>query len=213
MQRTVAALAFLIALAGAARAQDASPFGVNAHLAGDAMIERLADAGITWFRIDINWSDVERTEGKHEWGDVDRIVELALKRNLRIYGTIAYTPGWASGTNDPASPPRDAARYHAFVREVARRYRGRIHAMGIWNEPNLGQFWRGTRSQYLDQILVPGVRALHEEAPGTLVCGPDLSSSGNYRKDWLEPILKAAGSQFDVITHHQYDGRTPCRAA
>jgi hypothetical protein len=203
------AIGLAVTLAGQARAQDAdaSRFGVNAHLAGDPLLEKLADIGIKWYRIDIGWSDVEKVEGQREWADIDRVVDFCGRRGLRVYGTIAYTPSWASGSNDPAAPPRDASKYHDFVREVARRYRGRVHAFGIWNEPNLGLFWKGTKQQYLDQILLPGLRILKEEVPEIPRCGPDLSSSGNYRKDWLEPILRAAGSQLDVITQHQYDGK------
>jgi hypothetical protein len=43
-------------------------------------------------------------------------------------------------------------------------------------------------------------------APELTTCGPDLSSSGNERDEWMGPILAAAGSLLDVITHHQYDG-------
>ncbi|MEZ0229379.1 MAG: glycosyl hydrolase, partial [Planctomycetota bacterium] len=143
---------------------------------------------------DINWPDVERVEGQHDWASVDRVVDFAASRDLRIFGTIA-------------AAPRDASKYVAFVKEVARRYRGRIQALGIWNEPNLEQFWKGAKKANLDEILLPGLCAIKQEAPEILRCGPDLSSSGDYRKDWLEPILRAAGSEFDVITHHQYDGK------
>ena len=146
-----------------------SRFGVNAHLAGDAMLGKLADIGVKWFRIDINWPDVERVEGQHDWASVDRVVDFAASRDLRIFGTIA-------------AAPRDASKYVAFVKEVARRYRGRIQALGIWNEPNLEQFWKGTKKANLDEILLPGLCAIKQEAPEILRCGPDLSSSGDYRK-------------------------------
>ncbi|MBX3471733.1 MAG: hypothetical protein KF878_33170, partial [Planctomycetes bacterium] len=196
-----------VPVARAQPAVDPSPFGVNAHLAGDALLDRLADAGVRWLRIDIDWSHVERVRGQHDWGDVDRVVGHAERRGLSVFGTIAYTPAWASGSADHAVPPRDPADYLAFVREVARRYRGRVQALGIWNEPNLREFWKGSRAQFIQAFLVPGLRVLRAEAPGTLTCGPDLSSSGAWRRDWLDPILRAAGPLFDVITHHQYDGR------
>ena len=103
-------------------------------------------------------------------------------------------------------PPRDPAAYVGFVRQVAQRYRGRIACLGVWNEPNLRQFWRGTQAQYLSEILVPGLVAIHAEDPDMVTCGPDLSSAGDERNAWLAPILAAAGPQLDVITHHQYDG-------
>lgn len=189
-------------------ALDASPFGVNSHAAGDAMLERLGGIGIRWHRLDMEWSHVERVEGVLDWALTDRLMDTADRLGLQVFVSVAYTPAWAAGGADHALPPKDPARYVAFVREVVRRYRGRIECIGIWNEPNLQQFWRGGRQQFIDQILVPGLQAIREEAPELATCGPDLSSSGKPLTDWMGPILASpAGAMLDVITHHQYDGK------
>lgn len=185
---------------------DPSPFGVNSHIAGDDILESLASIGIRWHRVDVDWNVIERAEGEYDWRELDRVIATAGRLNLSVYATIAYTPGWASGTNDRASPPRDPAQYHGFVRRVARRYRGRVQCLGVWNEPDLPQFFRGTREQYLRDILVPGLQAIREEAPEVATGGPDLSGARNALRDWLRLVLDAAGSLLDVITHHQYGG-------
>lgn len=187
-------------------ALDPSPFGLDTHLAGDDLIESFASIGIRWHRIDIDWDHVETAKGQFDWTDLDRVVAIAERLHLSLYGSIAYTPAWASGGTNRALPPRDRADYTSFVREVVRRYRGRIACLGVWNEPNLTQFWAGTKAQYLADILVPGLTAIRQEAPEMVTCGPDLSSAGNERANWLVPILDAAAPLLDVITHHQYDG-------
>lgn len=184
-----------------------SPFGVNSHTAGNDLIVTLAEAGIRWHRIDINWDELEPGRGVHAWAELDRLVELATQRNLQLYGSIAYTPAWASGGKPREAAPNDGADYVAFVRAVARRYRGRpLVALGLWNEPNLRQFYQGTLDFYLNALVVPGLRALHEEAPEIARCGPDLSSSKDVDK-WLDAVSSAAGPLLDVLTHHQYDGK------
>src|SRR5438132_1581089 len=40
-------------------------------------------------------------------------------------------------------PPKDLQDYANFVRAVASRYKGRIRAYEIWNEPNLAREWCG----------------------------------------------------------------------
>ncbi|MFN0248330.1 MAG: glycosyl hydrolase [Kofleriaceae bacterium] len=187
-------------------ALDPSPFGLDTHLAGDDLIESFASIGIRWHRIDIDWDHVETAKGVFDWTDVDRVVAIAERLGLSVFGSISYTPGWASGGANRALPPRDRSDYTDFVREVVRRYRGRIACLGVWNEPNLTQFWAGTRTQYLEDILVPGLTVIRWEAPEMVTCGPDLSSAGNERANWLVPILDAAAPLLDVITHHQYDG-------
>ncbi|MBK9033072.1 MAG: hypothetical protein IPL61_17690 [Myxococcales bacterium] len=187
-------------------ALDPSPYGLDSHLAGDDLFDRFAAIGIRWHRVDVDWDVIEAQRGQYDWTDVDRVVADADRLGLALMASIAYTPAWASGVTDRAAPPRDPADYVAFVREVVRRYRGRVACLGVWNEPNLRQFWNGTRTQYLSEILVPGLFTIHLEAPEMVTCGPDLSSAGDERTAWLGPILDAAGGQLDVITHHQYDG-------
>lgn len=187
-------------------ALEPTPYGLDSHLAGDDLFDGFAAIGIRWHRIDIDWDVIEAVRGQPDWTDLDRVVATAERLGLQLFGSIAYTPGWASGRADRAAPPLDPADYVAFVREVVRRYRGRIACLGVWNEPNLRQFWAGTKAQYLAEILVPGLFTIHMEDPAQATCGPDLSSAGDERGQWLAPILDAAGGQLDVITHHQYDG-------
>lgn len=187
-------------------ALDPSPFGLDTHLAGDDLIESFASIGIRWHRIDIDWDHIETAKGVFDWTDIDRVVATAERLGLSVFGSISYTPSWASGGANRALPPRDRSDFTDFVREVVRRYRGRIACLGVWNEPNLTQFWAGTKTQYLEDILVPGLTVIRWEAPEMVTCGPDLSSSGNERANWLVPILDAAAPFLDVITHHQYDG-------
>jgi hypothetical protein len=185
---------------------DPSPWGVNSHFARDSILESLAGIDIGWHRIDVDWDRIERVEGQPDWREVDRVVATASRLRLSVFASVAYTPSWASGTGDRASPPVDPGRYHAFVRQVVRRYRGRVQCVGIWNEPDLPQFFRGTRNQFIQDILTPSLRAIREEAPELATGGPDLSGAGNALGDWLRLILEAAGDLLDVITHHQYGG-------
>ncbi len=185
---------------------ETNPFGLNAHLAQNQMLDRFADIGIGSFRVDAEWSLNEPRDGELVFDETDRVVSALKARGAFVDLVVSYTPSWASGSSSTAAPPRDPSRFVSYVREVVRRYRGQVDCIGIWNEPNLSQFWAGSRSQYIDDILVPSLRAIKEEAPEMRTCGPDLSSAGNARNDWLGPILSAAGPLLDIITQHQYDG-------
>lgn len=190
-----------------AAALDGSRYGVNSHGAPADMLETFAAINLRWHRVDAEWSQVERVEGVYDWGLQDDITASAARLNLHLMATLSYTPSWASGSNDTAAPPRDPQRFVNFVRAFVQRYRGKFGCIGIWNEPNLKMFWAGSKSQFINTILVPALRAIREEAPEQAICGPDLSSSGNVRTDWMQPILASpAGALFDIITHHQYDG-------
>lgn len=193
-------------------AVEASPYGVNVHAPGGDELKRLLDraeeAGIGWIRIDFLWSVVEPARGKREWAVYDEIVREARARGIEVYASLLGTPAWATDGPPAAGVPRDVADWRAFVSESARRYRGRVKAWGVWNEPNLAAFWAGTRPQYVDLLLRPAAEEIRKADPDALVCGPDLAHLGGGAAawyDWLLDSMRWARDVIDVVTHHVYD--------
>lgn len=216
------------------------PYGVNAHQASNAALDLVAAAGIAWVRFDLNWLQFEPDQGNFQWNEADRFVEHAASLGLSVYMTAAYTPMWAVGVpcndadpNDANwchnAPPASSSSWTSFVTAAVTRYGDKVKAWGMWNEPNLKSFYRGTRDQYVNDILVPGSAAVHAACPDCKVMGPELANlrGADWDKDegecygtlgcrynaWeysLTKILAAAGGSIDVITHHKY--RDPATA-
>ena len=191
-----------------ATATSASPFGINAHVPNDAVVERIVEAGIEWVRIDFLWSKVEIERDVYDWHVYDALVDRLEARGLRAYATLQGTPAWATSGSEFSGVPDDVAQWQEFVYLAARRYQGRIPAWGIWNEPNLGHFWEGSRDDYINRLLIPASKAIRAADPGALICGPDLAhlSSGSW-DTWLREVILRAGDHFDILTHHYYPSR------
>lgn len=189
-----------------------SPFGVNSHQTVE-LLGRLAAIGIQWFRIDVNWDEIEAEQGRPRWTDLEALVVEANRLGVSLLASIAYTPAWArAGAGTHAAPPRDVQAFASFVTQFATLYRGRVACASIWNEPDLGQFWSGTEDEYL-ALLQAGLRALRVAAPEMVRCGPDLSKWSDRNGTLLTRILSATdadagGPLLDVITHHQYESDT-----
>jgi polysaccharide biosynthesis protein PslG len=185
----------------------ASPFGINAHVPPQVVIDEVAAAGISWVRIDFMWSLVEAEPDVYDWQVYDTLIERLEAQGIRAYATLQATPAWATDGREFSGVPRDPAQWQEFVYLAAARYRGRIPAWGMWNEPNLPRFWDGSRREYLDTILLPGALAVRAADPGALVCGPDLAhlSSADWDR-WLREVIAEAGDVLDVVTHHVYPG-------
>jgi polysaccharide biosynthesis protein PslG len=189
-----------------------SPYGINAHAPQGSELAPLLDAArearIGWVRIDVLWRWVEPSPGVYDFSVYDALVAAAQARGLSLYGSLGSTPAWATDGPPETGVPRSASDWSRICSLLATRYAGKIQAWGLWNEPNLTQFWSGTRQQYIDVVLKPGADAIHAASPTALVVGPELAHlSGNgavwYR--WLTDVLTQAGSKIDVISHHAYD--------
>lgn len=189
----------------AAAAASASPFGINAHVPNDAVADRIVEAGIEWVRIDFLWSTVEPTRDAYDWRVYDALIDRLEARGLRVYATLQGTPAWATSGAGFSGVPDEVSQWQEFVYLAAKRYRGRISAWGIWNEPNLHHFWEGSRDDYVEKLLIPGSTAVRAADPGALVGGPDLAHLSSADWDtWLREVILRAGDFLDVVTHHYY---------
>ena len=224
-------------LTGAAHAfTEECPFGVNAHQAPDDALDLVAAAGIGWVRFDMNWFQFEPSDNGYNWDEADRFVDRCNQHGIHVYMTLSYTPEWAVGAacnNADANwenwclnaHPASSSYWTDFVTAVVQRYGGSVKHYGMWNEPNLGSFYRGTRDQYTNEILIPGSNAVHAACNDCYVLGPDLAHLRGAEWDecegtcdpfgwcecmyngWnhsLKEILSDAGSYIDIIAHHKY---------
>jgi hypothetical protein len=182
-----------------------SPFGVNAHIPTTLLVDRVSEAGIEWARIDFVWAFVEPEQDVFDWELYDRVIGDLGARGIRIFATVAGTPAWATSGAEFSGPPDDPADWRDLCARAADRYRGRVAAWGMWNEPNLARFWTGSRDLYIDGILRPGAEAIRAADPGALVVGPDLAhlSSGDW-DDWLRDVTIRGRDVLDVVVHHVY---------
>jgi hypothetical protein len=205
-------LVFLITLIAIipnfAEAIEDSSWGMNTHIPTNDQLELCNELGVGWIRVSFNWADVEAA-GKNQfnWGTLDNVVAQASSRNIHIYGSIGDTPPWASASGGRNAPPTNPSDWHDFVHACVSRYSYWVCHWGMWNEPNLPQFWTGTWENYVNVILIPGYQAAKAADPDCLVLGPGLSDAN--RVDTLEffdSVMENAGSYIDIATQHSYAG-------
>jgi Glycosyl hydrolases family 39 len=180
--------------------------GLNVHLPSDPMIEDITSGlGMRWVRLDFDWFRMEPEQGALRFEETDRVVARFVARGTEMMATIAYTPAWAS--SNPASPqvsdpPRQTAFWTDFVGRVLRRYRDRVRFWQFWNEPNLRQFWSGSRDQFRTEILEPAATLLRSIAPDLQSVAPGLAHVRDWR-DWFREAM-IARDVIDVVDHHNY---------
>jgi hypothetical protein len=173
-----------------------------------ALLDKLAAANIRWVRIDIGWRAWEET-GRgviSQWQAdmMDRIVAAANARGINILGTLWQTPAWANGGKSATTPPDDPNEYARFAQYISARYRGRIAAWEVWNEPNADSFFTGAdpaRYAALVRAAYPAFKAGNPAAP-VVVGSVALNDTA-----WLSRMYDAGVTgSFDVLSTHPYQG-------
>ncbi len=169
-----------------------NPYGVNAFLQNEVEPQKreeamrlIAEAGIKWIRQEFTWEDIE-VHGKGDfedrrhqpyksaWKKYDHIVDLADKYDIKIMARLSNPPAWTRALTDTVgafAPPDNLTDYGDFVEAVVTRYKGRIPAYQIWNEPNIYPEWGEypINAQEYSEMLKEGYTRVKAADPEAIV--------------------------------------------
>lgn len=173
---------------------------------------RLMDAYVRWY-------EVEPKKNEFNFDRLDQYVSIAQQKHVKILLPLVGDPSWASARpseNEEGNPAGSAAEpanmddWRNYVRTVATRYKGKIEAYEIWNEPNEKLFWTGTVDQLVDMTR-EAYQIIKSVDPAALVVSPacTVESGPQYLDDYLK---KGGGKYVDVIGYHFYVRAQPPEA-
>jgi len=165
-------------------------------------------------RVMIPWAGVETIQGRLNWTNVDKVVNAAVAKNIPVMGFINSTPSWAVGPGGrPLSGrPSSPEVYGEFAAKVAERYRGKISAYEIWNEPNAVTFYSPAPDPagYSD-LLKAAYPRIKAADPSATVIGGVLAALIDFGNVTINPVrflteMYAAGAKdfFDAFSFHPY---------
>jgi hypothetical protein len=183
-------------------------------LDGDASeLALVQEAGFGWAVQVFSWREIARWRQLYDWERPDAVVRGAKYFGLNLVARLDQHPDWARSEPADNGPPDDLADYGDFVHAVASRYKGRIKAYVIWNEPNLAAEWGGAQPDpeaYVDMLRVAYVR-IKEADPDALVVSAGLAPTNERSelamddRSYLERFYQAGASEyFDVLGAHAY---------
>ncbi|TAL12821.1 MAG: hypothetical protein EPN99_16560 [Frankiales bacterium] len=58
-------------------------------------LDAVVDSGARWVRLDVDRSQIEGTRGSDDGDHVDRVVDAARERDIKVLALLACTPAWA----------------------------------------------------------------------------------------------------------------------
>lgn len=164
------------------------------------------------------WQDIEPQQDEWQFEIADSIVDTAEQKNLNLVVRLSDSPDWAHPSlpspsdgnylDAPADNPDD---WYEFCATVAGRYRGRIAAYQIWNEPNLTREWGNQppdAAAFTDYLRVCS-EAIRANDPEAILISAGLSPTGTmddtaHRDDVFLQALYDSGFQqyIDVVGVH-----------
>ena len=196
---------------------DTPEYGVHTFLwwsgeyrARDAQLVK--DAGLTWVKELFPWRSIEGAgKGIFDWSVADQVVQVLNDRGLKIIARVDFQPAWARADGANNVPPDNYRDYGDFVYAMASRYKGRIQAYEIWNEPNLAREWgdRPPNAAEYVALLRVAYRRIKEADPNATVITAGLAPTGTglphaipdaqYLREMYQAGVK---NYFDVLGVH-----------
>ncbi|MCB0211581.1 MAG: PD40 domain-containing protein [Anaerolineae bacterium] len=157
-------------------------FFMGANLADLGKTYMLNDMGLGWGKGYVNWGTVEPKPGEFHWVDPDNIAQAMGDQQVKILMRVHGTPAWARPQNSSYThPPDDMAAFGAFMTALADRYKGRVAAYEIWNEPNLNYEWGNLDPDPVvyTEMVKTAYKAVKAADPEALVITGGLATTGD----------------------------------
>lgn len=175
-------------------------------------LENIRLMRFTHIKQRFSWHDIQPTS-PHEWlwEHSDSVVDEVEYRERELVARLDGPPDWAveyPSQDDPAAPPINLDAWATYCGTLAARYKGRIAAYQVWNEPNLQREWLGLppSAEGYVRLLKPCAEAIRAADPDAVIISAGLAPTG----DWLPTaipdmdylrLMYAAGAAewFDVL--------------
>lgn len=202
------AIALTLGGARGSIAQDVH-YGMNTRVLTAQMADKLVELGAGVSRVVFGWDVIEPgCKGCFNWATTDAWRDEARRTHRQIFATLAYAPKWANGGNPYWYPPLDYQDWYDFVYAAVTRYQNDIVLWGVWNEPNLDSYLKGTDLRVYQSLVVNARTAILSANRHAFVLGPEVSWHAT-TSGWYETIMSTVGDLFDIVTVHWYADGPP----
>jgi len=119
-----------------------------------------------WVRKVFNWNQIERQKDNFDFSFFDDFVNNAKANEKKILAGLAYSTPWINNGKNIDYISRDDFKYFInYVEVTVKRYKGKVDAWEIWNEPNW-LFWKGTDKEFfeLSRLTANKIREIDPDA-------------------------------------------------
>lgn len=175
----------------------------------------VSEMGFGWVKQSVAWRDVENhfEKGAYDWYRLDQVILPAVEsHDLKLIVRLDRPPAWSfmeeEGLGGDNGPPIDYQEFGNFCHTIADRYKGRIDAYQVWNEPNLHREWWEKTPNPADytRLLATCYEGIKSADPNAIVVSAGLAPTATNDatampdEDFLRGMYEAGADQyFDVL--------------
>ncbi len=199
-------------------------YGMQAFLwwraeTADRDLRLIREADFGWVKQLFGWRDIEGGgKNQFDWERPDRIVDQVESHGLNLIVRVDNQPEWAGGGFPGIGPPDNLQDYADFLYALASRYKDRIRAYQIWNEPNLAREW-GERppnpAEYTEMLRI-AYGAIKRADPDAMVISAGMAPTSRWDDvampdvEFIKGMYEAgAKPYFDVLGVHGAGYKVP----
>lgn len=162
-------------------------------------------AGIGLLRDRLWWGEVEKEEGKFQWGRYLQSAKAQERHKITVYQIFHDCPNWASVTlqnGGKASnlPPRDPIYVYRMVNRLVKDLGKQVRYFEVWNEPNIG-FFNGRPEDYAAILKAAYLGAKDADPLFGILIGSAAGTPGEFYERVYENDV---GGYFDICNQHWY---------
>jgi hypothetical protein len=184
------------------------------RVASETRLGQAVSAGAKWDRFPLYWNQIQPSQGgAFDFSKVDGIVNADLAHGVKVQGILLGAPDWAVRGGQI-----DLDAWSRFVTAAVNRYRGKIAAWEMWNEPDIlnesgqGRYWTWGVDGYA-RLLKYGYLAAKGADPSVSVLMAGLAMPYN-NEQFFEKLLAEIAKDpdaaknswyFDALPLHAYD--------
>ena len=185
----------------------------------DRDLDLVKAAGFGWVKQEFAWREIEGAgPGIFDWANPDRVMDQIDAHELKVIARVGVQPEWAGGNYPQVGPPDEYQDFASFLTALATRYRGRIDAYQIWNEPNLAREWGGHPPNPIEytELLKVAYQSIKAADPNAYVISAGLAPTTRYDDvAWPDTIFiqamyeAGAAAYFDLLGAHGAGYKAP----
>ena len=159
----------------------------------------------------VAWPNLEPERGRWAFAVLDKMVAEAQDHGVEVLMGLAHSPKWASARPDEpgayapgaVAEPANIDDWRNYVRTVGQRYKGRIAAYEVWNEPSDKSHFSGSVDK-LVELTCEASRILKAIDPAVRIVSAGSAGGGSHIR-YLDNFLSRGGAAcIDVVAHHFY---------